>query len=87
MLAQFGVDVKGCAVDMRKQSSNHDSNLMTEAYGQIAVDLGVVIKENAEVDSFILKGKKVEAIKLKNGELVKGDKFVITAGVHSKSLG
>jgi hypothetical protein len=35
----------------------------------------------------MLNNKKVTALKLKNGEIVKGDKFIISAGVHSRYLG
>lgn len=58
------------------------SHCIIEPWEKYLLSLGVTIKKQARVKSFILKNKKIDKVKLLNDEEIKGDIFVSAISSH-----
>lgn len=86
-MKDWELEIVGCIKNHLELFCAHNSKILTENFARVAQYNGTIIEYNSEVESFEIQNQKVVSLVLKDGRVVKGDKFIICGGTNSKNLG
>lgn len=87
LMSEWSQEITGCQKNTTELYAAHDSYKLSKNLLNLAMSQGAVIEYNADVEAFQIKDNKILSLRLKNGQEIIGDKFIICCGVGSRIIG